>query len=65
MPNYDDYLDFHYADEYVCNAYEDIDDLYDQDGYYDEDDYDTIENQSEWDSYYHSVADEIAEEIDY
>jgi len=61
MPNYDDYLDFHYADEYARNAYEDIDDLYDQDDY-DDDDYDNIENQSEWDSYYHAVADEIADD---
>lgn len=58
MPNYDDYLDFHYADEYARNAYEDIDDLYDDEDY----DYDNAEDEAEWDSYYHSVADEITDD---
>jgi hypothetical protein len=58
MPNYDDYLDFHYADEYARNAYEDIDDLYDDEDY----DYDNAEDEAEWDNYYHSVADEITDD---
>ena len=56
MPNYDDYLDFHYGDEYAPGRCDEIDDLYD-----DYDDYEEDDSQ-EWDNYYHTIADEISDD---
>jgi len=38
------------------NILEDVDDLYE------EEDYDDIDNEKEWDSYYHNIADELVDD---
>jgi hypothetical protein len=66
MPDYDDYLDFHYGDE--CDE---IDDLYDDYDDYEEDDsqewyryMNMIKKRIQvlWDNYYHTIAEEIGDD---
>jgi len=49
--------DFDYDYNHIL---EDVDDLYEEEDY-DDNEYD-IDNEKEWDSYYHNIADELVDD---
>ncbi len=48
----------YYSDDFA-NAYDDIEDLYEDDGWEDEDE---VAEHREWENYYHNLAEEIEDD---